>query len=601
MNLDMTTLMLVLSLGNFLQVMALLVQWRWVKTYRGPGWWTLGTALVGLGFLAAYLRAVPGWVSLAIVATNLLIVGGHICFYVGVLRFFDQREPRGPLLVALALYTAMLIYLTYGHDDMVPRRAMLYLVLAAVSWLGVRALMRCKSRSASGSADFLAAVFLAHGGALMAGALFTVTSPPDPTVLAASAGHLMPALEALISTTLSTFGFILLLNQRLNAELSAAQRDRELIFNTSPDAVTITRLSDGQLVDMNDGFTALTGFTRAEARGRSTLNLSLWKYPADRQQVIAVVTQHGRCDNLEAVFQHQDGSELIGLISAQRLMLQDEPHILSVIRDITPYKQAEVARRESEARFRSCFDQPLIGIAITAMDKGWLEVNDRLCAMLGYTRAELLDTTWVALTHPEDLAADVDQFDRVQRGECDSYSLTKRFIRRDSRTIAVDLSVACVRTPAGIPQYFVALFQEVTQRQAAEQALRASEEKFRLAFANANTGMCLVDLQGQLLQVNAKMSAILGYSPSELIGMSVNTLALDEDHSLSESFIQQALAGRLDSATFEKRYRHRDGQVVYGQVATSLVRDAEGQPRYFISQLQDITGRYAGNSSSARR
>ncbi len=122
-------------------------------------------------------------------------------------------------------------------------------------------------------------------------------------------------------------------------------------------------------------------------------------------------------------------------------------------------------------------------------------------------------------------------------------------------------------------------------------ALRESEEKFRLAFDNANTGMCLVDLEGRLLQVNDKMTAIFGHSRSELQAMTVNELALAEDAAVSPEFIRHAVAGDTDHAEFEKRYRHLDGHVLHAVVSSSLVRDTRGQPRFFISQVQDVTER----------
>ena len=124
-----------------------------------------------------------------------------------------------------------------------------------------------------------------------------------------------------------------------------------------------------------------------------------------------------------------------------------------------------------------------------------------------------------------------------------------------------------------------------------EEALRKSEEKFRLAFGSANTGMCLVDLKGNLFQVNNKMTEIFGYSKGELEGMSVNDIALPEDTDSSLQFISQAVHGSADTSTFEKRYRNKEGHIVHGYVASSLVRDTQGTPLYFISQVQDITYR----------
>ncbi len=134
----------------------------------------------------------------------------------------------------------------------------------------------------------------------------------------------------------------------------------------------------------------------------------------------------------------------------------------------------------------------------------------------------------------------------------------------------------------------IGVTRDIAERKRAEQSLRESEEKFRLAFDNANTGMCLVDLRGKLLQVNEKMSAIFGYEKRELENMSVNDLAVSEDVGLSTEFIHRAVDGTADHEKFEKRYRHRQDHVIHGLVASSLVRDAQSRPLYFISQVEDI-------------
>lgn len=267
-----------------------------------------------------------------------------------------------------------------------------------------------------------------------------------------------------------------------------------------------------------------------------------------------------------------------------------ESMLVSLV-DLTERKRMEDALRESEARFRSYFDLPLIGIAITSPDKGWLNVNDRLCAILGYPREQLLRTTWAEITHPDDLPANNREFERILAGDIDGFGLEKRFIRGDGTALPAEISVHCVRDSEGLPLYFTSLVQDISRRRQAEEALRVSEERFRRAFDNANTGVCLVGPGGDILQVNAKMSEIFGYSRQELERMTVNDVSLPEDSRLSPDFIRGAMSGQQDSATFEKRYRHRSGQIIHGQVASSLVRDADGRPLYFISQVQDITAR----------
>jgi PAS domain S-box-containing protein len=140
-------------------------------------------------------------------------------------------------------------------------------------------------------------------------------------------------------------------------------------------------------------------------------------------------------------------------------------------------------------------------------------------------------------------------------------------------------------------QQVAELEKSETVRRRAEGKLRESEEKFRLSFENANIGMCLVGLDGQLTMVNSQMSEMFGYGRGELEGMTVNDIAHPEDLDVSPKFIQRASSGEIDHIQFEKRYFHKQGHILWAQVSSSLVRDAKGTPSYFISHVQDITER----------
>jgi len=141
--------------------------------------------------------------------------------------------------------------------------------------------------------------------------------------------------------------------------------------------------------------------------------------------------------------------------------------------------RAEKELRESEERFRSYFELGLIGMAISSPTKGLLEVNDEICKILGYERDELMKKTWAELTHPDDLAADVANFERVIAGEINGYSMDKRWIRRDGRIIDTMISVKALRNADGAVDYFVSLLEDVTERKRAEATLRESERRMQ--------------------------------------------------------------------------------------------------------------------------
>ena len=124
--------------------------------------------------------------------------------------------------------------------------------------------------------------------------------------------------------------------------LRESQEKFALAFSASPDAVNINRLADGLFVEINKGFTDLTGFTREDVAGKTSLDLDIWHNSGDRQRMVEALQTHGSCENLEAVFRRKDGSLGIGLLSARPLLLNNEPHLISITRDITQRKQAEV-------------------------------------------------------------------------------------------------------------------------------------------------------------------------------------------------------------------------------------------------------------------
>jgi len=140
----------------------------------------------------------------------------------------------------------------------------------------------------------------------------------------------------------------------------------------------------------------------------------------------------------------------------------------SLREQIVERQRVEESLRQSESTLRSYFELPLIGIAITSQEKSWLEVNDKLCDTFGYERHELMQMTWVELTYPDDLEADLEQFNQILAGSIEGYLMDKRFIRKNGEVIHASMSVRCVRRADGSINYFVALVQDITERKRAE-------------------------------------------------------------------------------------------------------------------------------------
>ena len=140
--------------------------------------------------------------------------------------------------------------------------------------------------------------------------------------------------------------------------------------------------------------------------------------------------------------------------------------------------EIETISLQHEAMLNLFYDLPFIGMAITTpVTHRWLKFNDRLCEIYGYSREELPLIPWTQITHPDDLSLDLDEYEKVIRGESDGYVMDKRFIRKDGQLIYASINIKCLRKADRTVDFFVATVQDVTDRKNAEQALKKLNEE----------------------------------------------------------------------------------------------------------------------------
>jgi len=145
--------------------------------------------------------------------------------------------------------------------------------------------------------------------------------------------------------------------------------------------------------------------------------------------------------------------------------------MIGIMLDISEQKETELKLQKSENYFRSYFELGLVGMAKTSLEKRWLDFNDTLCNMLGYSREEFTQITWEEITHPEDIKADISQFNRVINGEINGYSMPKRFYHRDGSIIHAHISANAIRNVDGTVDHFVAIVLDITDLKLAEDEL----------------------------------------------------------------------------------------------------------------------------------
>ena len=254
--------------------------------------------------------------------------------------------------------------------------------------------------------------------------------------------------------------------------------------------------------------------------------------------------------------------------------------------EIAERQRVEASLRRSESTLRSYFELPLIGIAISSPDKSWIEVNDKLCDILGYERQELMQLTWLDLTYPEDLQADLEQFHQVLVGTSEGYSIDKRFIRKDGQVIWVSVSTRCVRRGDGSIDYFVALAQDITDRKQAEAALRLSDEILK----QMPDAVMLTDLDLTIQTWTGKAEQMFGYTAAEAIGKSATFLLNSDSQALITKRITKAIQ-KTGKFCGEIIGRRKDGYEVPIETTAKTLCDARGNPVGFLSINRDITDR----------
>lgn len=142
--------------------------------------------------------------------------------------------------------------------------------------------------------------------------------------------------------------------------------------------------------------------------------------------------------------------------------------------EISERQRIEEALRESEQRFRAAFHQAAVGIAHVAIDGRWLLVNQKLCDLVGYTLEELQLLTFQDITHPDDLKTDLKYVGQVLADNIQTYSIEKRYFRKDSSIIWVNLTVSLMREPSGKPKYFISVVEDISDRKQSEEQIQAS-------------------------------------------------------------------------------------------------------------------------------
>lgn len=389
---------------------------------------------------------------------------------------------------------------------------------------------------------------------------------------------------------------------RSEAALAESEERFSKAFNASPLVLTISSLETGNLLEVNDTFVEVTGFTRDEAIGKTTLDLGLWSRPADRESELTTVAEDGQIRNTEYIFKMRDGREIVGLLSAERIVIGGEACALTVIHDITERREAIEKLRSSEERFR------LATQAVQAVIYDWDVTGDRinrsqeLVRLLGFDPEDPQTATnawWRVQLHPDDAHRAIKAIESAFAERAPRFQDEYRMLHREGHEVWVSDTGLISYDEEGNPVRCVGSVTDITERKRTEAALRESEARFRYTSDSAPVLIWMSDPSGGAIWFNQPWLDFTGRSMDEQIGDRWVDCVHPEDRDRFVNVYATALKARRK---FTMEYRLRRPGDEYRWILNQGVPRfaADGEFLGFVGSCIDIHDRREAESALRR-
>lgn len=357
----------------------------------------------------------------------------------------------------------------------------------------------------------------------------------------------------------------------------ANERRFGALLEAAPDATIIMR-SDGTIDLANTHAERMFGYGRHKMLGLPVERLIPERFRARHTALRHQFSLHpgnrpmgsGRTD---LVGLRADGSEFPVEISLNPLDVGGDTMVVAAIRDMTVRQRAEdkwralsaelerrVVERTAELEhahktFKTTFEQASVGIAHVGLDGKWIQVNQTLCDIVGYTNEEITSLTFQDITYPDDLDADLKLMYQLLAGEISAYAMDKRYVRKSGKVIWINLNASLVRDQHGAPEYFIAIVKDISDRKRAEAALQKSRDDLELAVSATGVGMFDYYPQTGDVHWSAEIKRQYGLELEERIDYNATLSRVHpEDRKQVDAQLQQAMQDPSHSR-FDLEYR----------------------------------------------
>jgi PAS domain S-box-containing protein len=375
-----------------------------------------------------------------------------------------------------------------------------------------------------------------------------------------------------------------------SAEGEKVYEQYRAIFNAATDALVL-RDAEFRIVDVNPAYEALSGYRRAEVLGSTGLTMRIPELNSDRIEVHQRALA-GEVVHLESEAMRKDGTRFHLEVHAVPMAYGGRPHVLYVGRDITERKVAEERLRAGESQYRAIFDGAADALVLRDADFRIVDVNKAYVAMSGNLREEVIGEARLTFQLPEARQRILELHARALAGEQVVFEAPAA--RRDGRIVQLELR--------GVPMlhrgrpHVLYVGRDVTERKAAEERLRASEEQYRAIFNATDEPVVLRDAEFRIVDVNRAYETMSGYSRAEVVGSDSLTFSAPGRRDERIALHRRALAG--EQVRFEAEGRTKDGQQRLVEVRLVPIQ-YRGRP-HVLQIGQDVTARRNAEAERAQ-
>ncbi len=376
-------------------------------------------------------------------------------------------------------------------------------------------------------------------------------------------------------------------SKKIRDDLIESEKKFNKLFHSSPNMMALTRLSDSKIIDVNDNFIREMGFMREEIIDHTTLELGIWKNPADRGNIIKRINPDGSFCSTELTLVTKSGDEKILFFSGQTIILNREPHLITTAIDITQKKKDELELYKANDLLRAIVEIapiPLFGLDLKGnVTSVWNQAAEK---MLGWTASEVMGRRLPSVSKEQQ--QEFDSFLKTIRSGKKIRGVDVSRQRKDGSTVEYSIYASPFFDKNGKVVGNIAELVDITERKKSERRILESEEKFRKFFESQPTYCYIISPEGKILDVNKSALEALGYSKYELVGKQVTMLYPHEcKGQISQLFDKWLKTGKISNE--ETRIISKTGIKRDIVLNADSIRDTNGKIVCSISIQTDIT------------